>query len=419
MSELENRSILNDRATDAYPAELKSPLDSRLDPYEVAEQVRAVVGRDFSIESIQVPRDPRRNVVVVLHGRLLRPSHAVFPTWLSELNRMGYTPFLRRATNDAKNDAVALHIAAGVMQRSNPSVWINIALMIATIISTLWVGVTQSITSLDSDTLWRLDTWLQGAPFAATLLGILAAHEFGHYFAARYHKIAVTLPFFLPLPIGFGTLGAFIMMREPVPDRRKLFDIGVAGPLAGLALALPLLFVGLMTSPVEVVPRGMPGWLEGNSILYYFAKILVHGKALPDLLTREDILMNQVLHGAWFGLLVTAINLLPVGQLDGGHVVYALFGERARVINIATLAAMALLAIAGLPNVQELFPFLESVGFLGWFLWLGLILMVIGPHHPPGLDDITELDPRRRLVGYLAILIFIVTFVPAPIRPIF
>jgi membrane-associated protease RseP (regulator of RpoE activity) len=364
---------------------------------------------------VQVPRDPKRHGVVVLHGRLLRPSHAVFPTWLSELNRIGYTPFLRRTTNGA----VALHVAGEVMRRKNPPVWINVALLIATVISTLYVGATESIIANGPDALLQLETWLQGAPFAATLLGILAAHEFGHYFAARYHKIAVTLPFFLPLPIGFGTLGAFIQMREPVPDRRKLFDIGVAGPLAGLALALPLLFVGLMTSPVEIVPRGMPGFLEGNSILYYYSKIAVYGKALPDLLTREDVLMNQVLHGAWFGLLVTAINLLPVGQLDGGHVVYALFGERARPINIATMSVMALLAIAGLPTVQEFFPFLESVGFLGWFVWLGLILIVIGPHHPPGLDDVTELDSRRRIVGYLAIVIFIITFVPAPIRPIF
>ena len=167
-----------------------------------------------------------------------------------------------------------------------------------------------------------------------TLLGILVAHEFGHYFAARYHKVAVSLPYFIPLPIGFGTLGAFIRLREQVPDRRKLFDIGVAGPLAGLVIAIPMLFYGLSTSPLDVAPQGVPVELEGNSILYFLAKIAVFGQALPNHLTGQDVFMNQVTFAAWIGLLVTALNLLPVGQLDGGHTVYALFGEKARYINL-------------------------------------------------------------------------------------
>jgi membrane-associated protease RseP (regulator of RpoE activity) len=177
-----------------------------------------------------------------------------------------------------------------------------------------------------------------------------------------------------------------------------------------------LLFVGLSTSPVDLVPQGVAVQLEGNSILYYFAKIAVFGKPLPNPLTGEDVFMNQVTFAAWIGLLVTALNLLPVGQLDGGHTVYALFGRAARYANWATLLVMALLAISGLGPVQAFLPALRDFGFAGWWLWLGMIVFVLGPYHPPALDDVTQLDARRRLIGYLVILCFIVTFVPTPFR---
>jgi membrane-associated protease RseP (regulator of RpoE activity) len=316
-------------------------------------------------------------------------------------------------------DQVELHIFAGVPPQARSRPWINLILFLVTVVSTLFVG---SLYGGDLDGVTQVsDLFLpqniiQGWPFSFTLLGILVAHEFGHYFAARYHKVAVTLPFFIPLPVGFGTLGAFIRLKEPVPDRRKLFDIGVAGPLAGLIIAIPLLFLGLSTSPVDVPPVGANVQLEGNSILYYFAKIAVFGKALPDPLTGEDVFMNQVTFAAWIGLLVTALNLLPVGQLDGGHTVYALFGRAARYANVATLVVMGLLALADLAPLQANWPVLQNFGFAGWWMWLGLIIFVLGPYHPPALDDVTQLDGRRRLIGYLVIICFILTFVPTPFR---
>ena len=202
---------------------------------------------------------------------------------------------------------------------------------------------------------------LNGLPFAATLLGILAAHEFGHYFAARYHKVAVTLPYFIPMPLTFGTLGAFIQLKEPVPDRRKLFDIGVAGPLAGLVLAVPLLFVGLYTSVHGPAARRGRLHVEGNSIFYLAAKFLIFGQWLPNFATGQDVMMNQVCYAAWIGLLVTALNLLPVGQLDGGHTVFAMFGEKARYINRITVGMLAFFALASLPFVQQFVPLLSNV----------------------------------------------------------
>ena len=327
---------------------------------------------------------------------------------------------LRPGESGAPDDVI-VRLFAGVARRGPSRVWINAVLFALTVVSTLFVGSLYGDNNLTLETPWDLlrpSNLITGLPFAATLLGILAAHEFGHYFVARYHQVAVTLPYFIPMPLSFGTLGAFIQMKEPVPDRRKLFDIGVAGPLAGLAVALPLLFIGLATSPV-FVPQPAPGaMVEGNSILYWVAKWLVYGKTLPNPLTGEDVMMNQVLYAAWIGLLVTALNLLPVGQLDGGHTVFALFGKHARIVNRATVGLLLLFAVASLEPVQRFLPMAGAVGFNGWFIWLFLIVFLIGIEHPPALDDVTQLDRRRRWLGYLVIAIFILTFVPVPMRPL-
>ncbi len=394
----------------------------------MADLIRQVVRSGLDIDSLQSPRNPGREPWIV-RGTLLQPSHLLFPGWLAEFNRRGYTPMLRSdgPSNGAVGDKVILEIASGRVQPAPSNPWINLVLFIVTLISTLWVGalygdlpadVGNTLSELAVNVLTTPALLWSGWPFALTLLGILTAHEFGHYFAARYHRVAVTLPYFLPMPLGFGTLGVFIRLKSPVPDRRKLFDIGVAGPLAGLVLAVPLLFLGLMTSPVEVPPP-MPGAvLEGNSLLYYFAKFWVHGLVLPNPVTGQDVMMNRVAFAAWIGLLVTALNLLPLGQLDGGHTVFALFGKRARPINIVTLIGMALLGVAGLGAVQSWFPALVNVGWAGWFVWLILINVMGGPFHPPALDDVTPLDRRRRWLGYLVIVIFIITFVPVPLRPL-
>ena len=382
------------------------------------ERLRALIEPDLAVDSVEVPRDPEINGVLVVRGRLQRPSGVVFPHWLDALNREGYTPVLRPADSGTP-DAVVLRIMPGVMRRGPSWLWINAVLFVLTVLSTLFVGSLFSENLLSIHSGWELllpQNLIKGLPFAAALLGILTAHEFGHYFAARHHNVSVTLPYFIPMPLGFGTLGAFIQLKEPVPDRRKLFDIGVAGPLAGLALAIPLLILGLATSPVRVPTPELGAWVEGNSILYFAAKWFIFGQVLPNALTHEDVIMNQITTAAWIGLLVTALNLLPVGQLDGGHTVFAMFGKRARPINLVTVGMMTLFAIAGLEPVQRLLPILGSVGFNGWFIWLLLILTVIGVEHPPALDDVTQLDTRRRWLGYLVIVIFVLVFVPVPMR---
>jgi membrane-associated protease RseP (regulator of RpoE activity) len=261
-------------------------------------------------------------------------------------------------------------------------------------LSTLWTG------SLYEDG----GGLLSGVPFAFTLLLILGTHEFGHYFAARHYQAAVTLPYFIPMPVlGLvGTMGAVIQLRSPIKNRKQLFDIGVAGPLAGLIVAIPFLVYGLSTSPVHTTPTE-PGyiiWQEGNSLLYLGLKYLIHGQILPH--AGLDVSMNSVTFAAWFGLLVTSLNLLPVGQLDGGHTAYALLGRRAW--NLAALVIGGLVALG-------------AVSWYGWFLW-AFMVFIFGWRHPPPLDDLTPLDQRRKVLGVVVLIIFILVFTPVPMKVI-
>ena len=386
----------------------------------LVKQLRNVIEPDMLIESIVTPREAPKEGILVMRGRLTRPSHVAFPRWQATLAAMGYTPTLRSVAEEtgqhhAPPEDVFVHIFAGVVKPTASRAWINGVLFVATIWSTLLVGATNVVEPQAWTDVISPSYLLNGLPFSATLLVILLAHEFGHYFAARFHRVAVTLPYFIPMPVGFGTFGAFIRLKEPISDRRKLFDIGVAGPLAGLAVALPLLIYGLSISTVAVPPPNTPYIIEGNSLLYFGIKYLMFGQILPNPVTGVDVDLSQIAGAAWIGLLVTALNLLPVSQLDGGHTVFALFGRKARVINMAAVGVIAVLALASLPGFQSIIPGLENIGFVGWFIWLALVLL-IGIEHPPALDDVTRLDTRRRLIGYLVIIIFILTFVPVPIR---
>jgi membrane-associated protease RseP (regulator of RpoE activity) len=238
---------------------------------------------------------------------------------------------------------------------------------------------------------------LDGLPFAISLLAILAAHELGHYFMARHLGAPVSLPYFIPMPLGpFGTLGAVINMPAPARNRRQLLMIGMAGPLAGLAVAIPVLLYGLSLSEVVPLPDG--GYtMEGNSILYSLLKYITFGQWLPS--NGVDVFINEIAFAGWAGLLVTALNLIPAGQLDGGHVLYALFGERgARVVYLVVLGALVFL----------------SARWPGWLLWLAL-LFLFGRLRMPPLDDVTELREGQRVLAALMLVLFAVVFTPAPL----
>ncbi len=314
--------------------------------------------------------------------------------------RFGFTPFVRNDEASPTGVQMAL-IAVPVVFRSAPSNWQwNLVLFLATVLSTLFVGYLgylsqQARPAFDAREIWR------GWPFSLSLLLILGAHELGHYFAARYHKVPVTLPYFIPLPVSLvGTLGAFIRLKAPVKNRRALFDVGAAGPLAGLVFAVPILLIGLATSPVQVPEPG--GLLEGNSILYALAKIAVIGEFVPNRL-GQDVLLNNVAWAGWVGLFVTGLNLIPVGQLDGGHIMYVLFGRRARNLYWPVLIGLAALAV--------IFP----GSAVQWGIWLVLIFF-FGRAYAVPLDDVTPLDPRRRALAILCLVIFFLVFVPIPLQ---
>ncbi len=383
-----------------------------------AEKAREILYGDMDVLSVSMPQDEFTGIN--LHGRLLKPSHEVFGNWVGKFAELGLLPFLspsREATStDRERVDLALLKAPTKPRQSSP--WVNLGLFLATCLSTLFVGSWFERAAPSSpQQLWDFMGLLKGWPFAATLLLILGTHEMGHFLVARHHRIPVSLPYFIPVPISFGTLGAFIRLRAPIWDRRKLFDVGVAGPLAGLVVAVPLLVIGLQTAELTTWSGRVD--LEGNSIVYLLAKYWTFGAWLPNFNTGQDVIMNQVTFAAWIGLLATGLNLLPIGSLDGGHVVFALFGVGARPIYRAGLLLLAMLGLAGLSPLQELWEPLKHIGYVGWLIWLWFIILTIGPSHSTTLDMVTELDSVRRWIGYGMLFLFIMTFVPVPFRTFF
>jgi len=267
-------------------------------------------------------------------------------------------------------------------------------LFVLTVFTVLWAGAYQTNTNPlvgpwnflvdDPGSLWK------GIPFAATLLGILVTHELGHYVLSRLHGVPTSLPLFVPgLPHFVGTFGAIIRMRAPLTDRRALFDIGVAGPIAGFVVAVLALVIGLRLSTVVPI-QGNYGMHLGEPLLLQFASWVVIGPLSPT----ADVILHPVGFAAWFGLFITSLNLLPIGQLDGGHVAYALLGERQRSVAVALIPILMLFG---------------WIGWKGWFLWVGLAGLM-GLAHPPVRNPGRELGAARVLIGWIALLIFAVTF---------
>jgi membrane-associated protease RseP (regulator of RpoE activity) len=267
--------------------------------------------------------------------------------------------------------------------------FLNIILFFITLITTLLAGtLQQGINPLEHPgMIWR------GIPFSFTLLMILGAHEFGHYIMAKRNHISVSLPYFIPAPSFIGTFGAFIKMKSPMMDRRMLLDVGAAGPLAGMIVAVPVLFMGLMLSEIrpEVAETGMS---LGSSLLFALIGWIIHGY-LPD---QMNLILHPIAFSGWIGLLVTCLNLLPVGQLDGGHVAYAIFGSRQRIIAMLVIVVLIVLGLTA---------------WSGWLVWAALLLFM-GVSHPRVVYEWIPLDDSRRVIGWITLAIFVLTFTPVP-----
>ncbi len=370
------------------------------------ESVRATVGRHFPIYDTRVRAD-----VIALYIRVDRASLGEkFEALRKEMMDHGYIPMI------VQEGGEQIILVQRRFTRRYVRPWVNLIMLGVTVITTvlagglLWSGyrnlVPEDASLGDQLALAFTPAVLPfGAGlFALPLLTILGTHEMGHFLTARHHRVAASLPFFLPAPPPIGTLGAVISMRDPMPNKRALVEIGIAGPLAGLAVAVPVTLLGLFLNAQSpgVIIRNYGGSEGIQSPLLY--------QLLESLIPPGRGVVHPMAFAGWVGLFVTALNLLPAGQLDGGHVARALLGDRAKYLSYAAIGALLTLAFwpAGV------------LGFSGYFGWalIGLIILLLGPRHPPPLDDLSPLGTRGKALGAVALLVIAVCFVPVPFSTI-
>ncbi len=377
--------------------------------HTVAE-LRAIVERRFPVYDVQAD-----DSVVAFYVNVQADTvEANFDALKNELKRSNLIPILKYQGGEHSIFVLEKPV------RNRRSTRVNVLLFIATLITTTLAGTMSwalyANVGVDVRTVTEAEYFASlFAPanvlwgfvfFAVPLILILGVHEMGHYVASRRHGVEASLPFFIPIPPFFlgganiGTLGAFISMREPIPSKKALFDIGVSGPIAGFVVAIPVLLVGMFLMALEpVFITGTEGGLTlGTPLLY---DLLAFPFGFAD---------NQVIHpvafAGWVGLFVTAINLLPAGQLDGGHMVSALLGDRARYFSYAAVLALIILGFGVAP--------LGMPGYTGWLVF-AIVILFLGIQHPPTLNGVSELDRSRKLVALGVILMFVVCFTPVPI----
>ncbi len=344
--------------------------------------VRSVRLVDRGLTTLVGRPTPPGEPAIELRGKFLVEPDRVYNQLEGRFHELGYVLLLRKEGEDQ----IALGIP-GELPKSAGRPWVAVGMFVLTVLSTLWVG---SGYSGDPSNL------LAGWPFTVSLLGILLAHEMGHYVVARWQKVPATLPYFIPFPTLLGTMGAVIQIKAPPRNRRSLLMLGAAGPLAGLVVAIPVLLLGLSQSTVGFIQPGPEYFQEGNSLLYAALKFLVFGRFLPS--NGMDVMIGPVAFAGWAGLLVTGMNLIPAGQLDGGHIVYSLFGKRAKWLTWAVVGALAGLSLL----------------WQGWLLWVVLVLL-LGRVHSVPLDDVTELTDGQKAMAVACMVIFVLVFIPIPI----
>jgi len=355
------------------------------------ERVKGLVARHFPVYDIRVKYD-----VVEFFVRIDETTlEENFNRMRADMKTEGYIPLI---VYDKGEHIITVARRPAVRYRST---YVNLALLILTFFTMLIAGAGQWAGYKSYDGFFiSTETVVNGViTFTLPLLAIIGVHEFGHYVAARRRGVAASLPFFIPSIPPFGTFGAVISLRDPLPDKKTLLEVGVAGPLAGLMIALPLGVLGLILTNSEAVLApanvGPEGLISVQFPLLYRAFLWI----VP---IEGDYLMHPTAFAAWVGFLVTALNLLPVGQLDGGHIARALLGPRAKYLGWAAIAILAGISITL---------------YFGWIL-LVIIVLFLGARHPPPLNDITPLDIKRKGVGVIAFVILVLAFVPVPMEPI-
>ena len=330
-----------------------------------------------------------------------------------------YPPGPDRPSSSAEDaDLAPYYVAPLLPPPRRDRVWLHALLLLLTVVTTTLVGAQNYAGfSIDFNQLLAMSdaerrTWfaalaatpayyVKGLWFSGTVLAILGCHEMGHYFAARRYGVEVSLPYFIPEPMVTlaGTLGAFIRIRSRIPTKRALFDIGIAGPIAGFLIAAPALFIGIWMSRLVRIPDDPSRLIDlGEPLLFQLASGMIWGP-LPEGFTLS---MHPIAFASWFGMFATAINLFPVSQTDGGHICYAVFGRRSTTITYVTVATAIALTFV-------------SLSWVVFAVLLVIMIGVLGPHHPPTYDDDEPLDTGRRVLAVVALGMLIVCFTPEPI----
>ena len=308
-------------------------------------------------------------------------------------------------------------------RKKKPLYIINILLFLLTFFTTTLAGV--GWLNIDP---YQLDNFSKGLTYSILILSVITAHEFGHYFAARYHKIDVTLPYYIPFPFlflnPFGTMGAVIKMLSPNHSRKSLFDVGIAGPIAGWVLTLIFLVIGFATLPpldylYQIHPEysltGIPtgGLTFGYNIIFLVLERLFSLNSTIFIPPMNEIYHYPFLCVGWFGLLITSLNMMPVGQLDGGHISYTMFGEKSKYIGYVVFYVLLFFGVLG---ILPLLNININIGSINWLVWALLILFIIKIKHPPVCHDLNEpLGKPRIILGWFSYFIFLVSFCPIPV----
>jgi Zn-dependent protease len=350
-------------------------------------ELEDVVSDVFAIHNVSTRANSR---IVVFQGQFLRSPEMVYEALAERFRHYGYVPILRQEEGQDVLMAYPAPTAAGA---SRP--WVHLLLFVMTVISTLWVGAIHEVSPpwgsleqiLRESPAFFASNWQAGLPFATALLLILGVHEFGHYFVARHYGLDVSLPYFIPFPLNFyaGTLGAVIRIQSPFESKRALFDVGIAGPLAGLAIAIPVVILGLSQAEIQDFSGAAGVTVFSEPLLFQWLAAIVVGERGPT----EDIVMNPLLMAGWLGFLVTALNLIPVSQLDGGHIAYAVLGRYHRVFAWTVFAVIATVTALKTPG----------------FLLMVVLIFLMGIEHPPALNDVTPIGRARVILALLTLLL--------------
>ena len=305
-------------------------------------------------------------------------------------------------------------------------IWIHILLFVITFITLLIAGMEWTTGTMGP---YEITSLVKALPFTLGILFFLSAHEFGHYFAAVYHKVKTTLPYYIPFPpipgmFNFGTMGAVIKIKSPIPNNKVMFDIGVAGPIAGFIACLIVLVYGFTHLPgpeyiLSIHPDFFSPEYNHNGMIFEFGNTLLFSFLKEIFTTKAQFVppMSEIYHYpylcvGWFGLFVTAMNMLPVGQLDGGHVIYSMFGFKwhKRIASVV-LIIITFLGVIGL--IDTMLSLNMEIGWSGWLFWALILYFVIKVKHPP-VTVHEKLSPGRMILGYISLIVFLLTFSPTP-----